>query len=49
MVEELSQVEKEARRQRRKTRMLWVLIVCDVLLFAYAVYEIIALSISLAK
>ena len=49
MVEELAQAEKEARRARLKTRMLWVVIVLDVLLFGYAIYEIISLIISLAK
>lgn len=49
MVEELEQAEKEARKARIKTRMLWVLIILDVLLFGYAVYEIIALTISMIK
>lgn len=49
MVEELEQAEKEARRARLKTRMLWVIIIADVLLFGYAVYEIIALVINMAK
>ena len=48
-MEELAQAEKEARKARLKSRMLWVLIIADVLLFGYAVYEIIALIISLAK
>ena len=49
MVEELEQAEKEERRARLKSRMLWVIIVVDILLFGYAVYEIIALLISMAK
>lgn len=49
MVEELEEAEKEARRARLKTRMLWVIIIADVLLFGYAVYEIIALVINMAK
>ena len=49
MVEELEQAEKEERRARLKTRLLWVIIIADVLLFGYAVYEIIALVISMAK
>ena len=49
MVEELAQVEKEARRARLKTRMLWLIIIADILLFGYAVYEIIALLASLIK
>ena len=49
MVEELEQAEKEERRARLKSRMLWVIIVADILLFGYAVYEIIALVISMAK
>ena len=48
-MEELAQAEKEARRARLKTRMLWVLIVLDVLLFGYAVYEIITLVLSMVK
>ena len=49
MVEELEKAEKEARKARLKTRMLWILIILDVLLFGYAVYEIIQLVVSLAK
>ena len=49
MVEELAQVEKEARKARRKTRMLWVLIGLDVILFGYAIVEIVLLVVSLAK
>ena len=48
-MEELAQAEKEARRARLKSRMLWVLIILDVLLFGYAVYEIIALILSIVK
>ena len=48
-MEELAQAEKEARRARLKSRMLWVIIVADVLLFGYAVYEIIALILSIVK
>ena len=49
MVEELEQVEKQARKERRRNRMLWVLIGLDILLFGYAVFEIIKLVIALAK
>ena len=49
MVEELAQAEKEARKQRLKNRMLYVLIGLDVLLFGYAVYEIITLVASIVK
>jgi len=49
MVEELQQVEKEERRARLKTRMLWLIIILDILLFGYAVYEIIALAVSMSK
>ena len=49
MVEELEQVEKQARKERRKNRMLWVLIGVDIILFGYAVFEIIKLAIALAK
>ena len=49
MVEELEQAEKEARKARLKTRMLWVIIILDILLFGYAIYEIIALIIDIIK
>lgn len=49
MVEELAQAEKEARKTRRKTRMLYVLISIDVILLGYAIFEIISLVVSLAK
>ena len=49
MVEELEQVEKEQRKIRRKNRMLWVLISLDVILFGYAVFEIIKLAVTLTK
>lgn len=49
MVEELAQAEKEARKARRKTRMLYVLIAIDVILLGYAIYEIISLIITLSK
>ena len=48
MVEELAKAEKEARKARLKTRMLWLIIILDILLFGYAVYEIIALLVSMA-
>lgn len=47
MVEEIAKVEKEERRARLKTRMLWVLISIDVLLFVYIVVQIILLLTSL--
>jgi len=47
MVEELQQVEKEERRSRLKTRMLWIIIILDILLFGYAIYEIIYLVLSM--
>jgi len=49
MVEELEQAEREERRARLKTRLLWVLIIVNILLFGYAVYEIITLVISMLK
>ena len=45
-VEELSQVEKEQRKARIKTRMLYVLVGIDVLLLGYAIFEIISLIVS---
>lgn len=49
MVEEIAQAEKEERKARLKTRMLWVLIGIDVLLFVYIVIEIILLLTSVSK
>ena len=49
MVEELAKAEKEARKARLKTRMLWLVIVLDILLFGYAIYEIVALLIKMAN
>ena len=49
MVEELAQAEKEQRKNRRRTRMLYVLVGIDVLLLGYAIFEIISLVITLAK
>lgn len=46
MVEELKQTEKEERKARLKTRMLWIIIILDILLFGYAVYEIITLILA---
>ncbi len=48
-VEELAQAEKEQRKQRIKTRFLYVLVGIDVLLLGYAIFEIISLVIQLAK
>lgn len=48
MVEELAKAEKEERKARRKTRMLWVLIGLDVLLFVYAIIEVVLLVVTLA-
>ena len=47
MVEEIAKVEKEERRARLKTRMLWVLIGIDVLLLVYIVVQIVLLLTSL--
>ena len=47
MVEELAQAEKEERKARRKTRMLYVLIGLDILLFIYALIEVVMLVVSL--
>ena len=49
MVEELQQVEKQERRARLKTRMLWILIVLNILLFGYGVYEVITLVVTQTK
>ena len=34
MVEELAKTEKEARKARLKTRMLWLVIILDILLLS---------------
>lgn len=49
MVEELAKAEKEARKARRKTRMLYILISFDIILLGYAIYEIISLVVSLTN
>ena len=49
MIEELEQAEKQARKARRKTRMLYVLISLDVLLLGYAIFEIVSLVVTLTK
>ena len=49
MVEELAKTEKEARKARVKTRFLWVMIIINLLLFAYAAYEIVMIVINLVK
>ena len=48
-VQELAQAEREQRKQRIKTRMLYVLVGIDVLLLGDAIFEIIALVVQLAK
>ena len=47
MIEEVVDSEKGARKERLKTRMLWVMIVLDILLFGYATYEIVMIVIKL--
>lgn len=47
MVEEVSKAEKIERKKRRNTRLLWVIIALDIILFGYVAYEIIALIIKL--
>ena len=48
MIEEVNDSEKGARKARLKTRLLWVIIVLDILLFGYASYEIVMIVIKLA-
>lgn len=48
-VEELVEAEKEQRKARIKTRMLYVLVGIDVLLLGYAIFEIVSLAVSLIK
>lgn len=47
MIEEVTDSEKEARKARVKTRLLWVIIVLDILLFGYIAYEIVMLLVTL--
>ena len=47
MIEEVTDNEKEVRKARVKTRMLWVIIVLDILLFGYLAYEIVATLVTL--
>lgn len=47
MVEETALIEKEERKARRNTRLLWVIIILDILLFGYIAYEVVRLVISL--
>lgn len=47
MIEEVVDSEKVARKQRLKTRLLWIVIALDILVFGYAAYEIIAIIIQL--
>ena len=47
MIEEVVDSEKEARKARVKTRFLWVMIIINLLLFAYAAYEIVMIVINL--
>lgn len=49
MIEEVANVEKQERKNRIKTRMLYILIAIDALVLGYAIYEIISLIISLSK
>ena len=47
MIEEVVDSEKVARKQRLKTRLLWIVIALDILIFGYAAYEIISIIIQL--
>ena len=47
MIEEVVDSEKGARKNRLKTRFLWILIFLDVILFGYATYEIVLILIEL--
>ena len=49
MIEEVVDSEKGARKARLKTRLLWIVIALDILIFGYASYEIIMLIIQLIK
>jgi len=47
MIEEVVDSEKGARKARLKTRLLWVVIILDIILFGYAAYEVIAILLTL--
>lgn len=47
MIEEVVDSEKEARKARVKTRFLWVMIIINLLLFAYAAYEIVMIILKM--
>ena len=49
MIEEVVNSEKAQRKARLKTRLLWIVIALDILVFIYAAYEIIAIIIQLAQ
>ena len=49
MIEEVVDSEKGMRKARLKTRLLYIVIFLDILIFGYASYEIIMLIIQLIK
>ena len=49
MIEEVVDSEKGARKARLKTRLLWIIIILDILLLGYAAYEIVSMLILLFK
>ena len=49
MIEEVVDSEKGARKARLKTRLFWIIIILDIILFGYAAYEIVMIAIKLAS
>ena len=49
MIEEVVDSEKGMRKERIKARMLWIIIILDIILFGYATYEIVMLVLMLIK
>jgi len=47
MIEEVIDNEKVARKARLKTRLLWIIIALDIIIFGYAAYEIITIVMQL--
>ncbi|NLB48858.1 MAG: hypothetical protein GX813_03365 [Erysipelotrichia bacterium] len=41
MIEEVKQIEKNNRKNRAKNRLLWFLIVCDLALLGWLIYEVV--------
>lgn len=47
MIQEVAQLEKKTRMKRIKNRMFWLLVVLNLVLFGYLVYEVITIIMGL--